>query len=340
MQKTSKKQSLISIPKNFEKNDFKIQVFQEKNRYLYKGIRVMSLELVILLSSLLLTAVCVYFVTSTILKQANDVDALSWAEGKEPEKSKFPLIQFSRPFVHNFTLSHAQKIKSPKYRDKIEKKIITAGLTKELNVDEFIGLQLLWGIAFPILFTIFNLSLQLEFPHFLVLAISLIGFYFPHAYCNSCKQKRHLSIIGDLPIFVDILALSTEAGLDFMGSIQKITEKAPKESVLSQEFLILLKDIKLGQSRKKALTSLDKRVGLPELKSVVSVVRDADETGASIAIALKSKAEQMRFERFAKAEEAGAKASQKILIPMMIFIIPAIFIIIMSPAAFQFLGGK
>ena len=77
-----------------------------------------------------------------------------------------------------------------------------------------------------------------------------------------------------------------------------------------------------------------------EVTSVVSIVKDADETGASIAKSLKSKAEQMRFERFSKAEEAGAKASQKILIPMMIFIIPAIFIIIFAPAAFQFMGGN
>ena len=300
----------------------------------------MSLDLIILLSSLFLTALCVYFVTSIILKQASDVNAISWAEGKEPEKSAFPLIQFSRIFVHNFTLSYAQKIKNPKYRANVEKKIITAGLTKELNVDEFLGLQMLWGIAFPILFTIFNLSLQLEFPHYLSLVISGVGFYFPHAYCNSCKQKRHLSIIGDLPVFVDILALSTEAGLDFMGSIQKITEKAPKESILAKEFLVLLKDIKLGQSRKKALTSLDERVALPELKSIVSVVRDADETGASIAVALKAKSAQIRFERFTKAEEAGAKAAQKILLPMMLFIIPAIFVVIFAPVAFQFLGGK
>ena len=210
----------------------------------------MTLELTILLTSLFLTALCVYLITFTILKNTSDTDAISWAEGKEPEKSKFPLIQFSRTFVHNFTIGYAQRMKRPKARAKIEKKIVTAGLTRELNVDEFIGLQLLWGIAFPILFVIFNLSLQLGFPHFMVLIISGVGFYFPHAYCNSCKQKRHISILGDLPVFVDIMALSTEAGLDLIGSIQKITEKAPKDSVLAQEFLFLLKDIKLGQSEK------------------------------------------------------------------------------------------
>jgi len=300
----------------------------------------MSLTFFTLITGLVLASGAVYVLVSVILKQNNELEALSWMDGKEPEKSKFPLIQFSRPLVHNFTLSHVKKIKNKRYREKVEKKIITAGLRKELNVDEFIGLQILWGIAFPLLFLIFNATLSLGFPPIFSLFISAIGFYFPHAYCNSRKKERHISIVGDLPVFVDILALSTEAGLDFMSAIQKIVQKAPKDSVLAEELHTVLKDVKLGQLRAKALSGMEQRIDLPEVTSVVSVIRDADETGASIAKALKSKAEQMRFERFSKAEEAGAKASQKILIPMMIFIIPAIFIIIFAPAAFQFMGGN
>ncbi len=291
------------------------------------------------MAGLVLAAGATYAILSVILKQNNEAEALSWMDGKEPEKSKAPLIQFSRPLVHNFTLNHVKRVKSPKYRKKVEKKIITAGLTKEMNVEEFIGLQILWGIAFPVLFFILNTVLSLGFPPIAGLIMSGVGFYFPHAYCNSCRKKRHSSILDDLPVFIDILALSTEAGLDFMGAIQKIIEKAPKESVLAEELSIVLKDIKLGQTRAKALSSMDERIDLPEVKSVVSVVRDADETGASISKALKSKAEQIRFERFARAEEAGAKASQKILIPMMLFIIPAVFIVIFAPAAFQMMGG-
>lgn len=298
----------------------------------------LSFDLFILVSGLFLAGLCLYLLVFVLLSQSNRGESLSWADGNKHDKSEFPFIEFSRPLVHNFALTYVQKIKNKKYRSKIENKILTAGLNKVLNVDEFLGLQALWGIAFPILFMIFNFALRLDFPYILVPIMSGIGFYFPHAYCNSCQLKRKRSVLSDLPIFVDILALSTEAGLDFMGAIQKITEKAPAESVLASEFLILLKDLKLGQSRSQALSNLDKRVDMPEFKSVISVIKDADETGASIAVALKSKAAQMRFERFAKAEEMGAKASQKILIPMMIFIIPAIFIVIFAPAAFQFLG--
>ena len=300
----------------------------------------MSLSFFTLIAALVLSAGAVYTFVASLLKQNNEAEALSWMDGKEPEKSKFPLIQFSRPLVHNFTLSYVRKIKRPKYRKKVEKKILTAGLSKELNVDEFLGLQILWGIAFPILFLIFNLALSLELPPITSLIMSGIGFYFPHAYCNSCRKARYISIISDLPVFVDVLALSTEAGLDLIGSMQKIAQKAPKDSVLAEEFFIILKDIKLGQTRSQALTSMDERNDIPELKSVIAVIRDSEETGASVALSLKAKSEQMRFERFAKAEEKGAKASQKILIPMMIFIVPAIFIIVFVPAIMQFMGAK
>ncbi len=298
----------------------------------------MDSSFLILLSSLFLIGISVYLFVSVILKQNNESNAMAWAEGSEPDKSKHPLIQFSRPLVHNFTLSHVRRIKSKKYRAKVENKLILGGLTKELNVDEFIGLQILWGIAFPILFTILNFGLQLNFPYFVILIISLVGIYFPHAYCNSSYKKRKSDVLKDLPLFVDLLALSTEAGLDFFGSIKKITEKAPKGNTLAEEFLEVLKSVQLGQTKKDALLDLDKRLDTAELKSVISIIIDSGETGASISESLKAKSVQMRFERFARAEELGGKAAQKILIPMMLFILPAIFIIVFAPAVFQFVG--
>ena len=297
------------------------------------------MDMVILFSSLGLLAFGVYLFTSVLLAQSDDQEILARAEGGEINKSSNKLIRMSLPLARNFTLEHAKKIQRKKYRASVEKKILTSGLDKEFSTDEFIALQILGGIGFPIVFVILNFTLSIGFPYFAAIIIALLGIYFPHAHCNSCKVKRQASIRSDLPLFVDILALSTEAGLDFIGAIQRITDKAPKKSVLADELLIVLKDIKLGETRKNALTAMDQRIDMPEVKSVVAVIRDADETGASIADALKAKSRQMRFERFARAEEAGAKASQKILLPMMIFIIPAVFIIVFAPAVFQFMGG-
>jgi tight adherence protein C len=144
----------------------------------------------------------------------------------------------------------------------------------------------------------------------------------------------------DLPFFIDLMALSTEAGLDFMGSLQRIVEKA-EDGVLAEELRIVLKDIKLGSSRREALTALADRLDIPEITSVVAVVRDAEETGASIAQVLKDQSIQMRLERFVRAEKAGAQASQAMLIPLMFLILPAVFLMVFAPVVINFFyGGK
>ena len=298
----------------------------------------MDFQHIFLLSGLALGAMSVYLFCSVIFAKKNEAESLAWAEGNEPAPSKMPLLQASRPLVHNLALKHAKSIKSSKYRHNIEHKILTAGLNKELNTDEFIGLQILWGLMFPLFFTIMNFALQLDFPLWIILIISLLGFFFPHIYCNSHKQKRKVAITSELPFFVDLLALSTEAGLDFFGAIQKITEKA-KNSTLADELLVVQKDIKLGSSRTEALSSLAKRLDVDEITSVCTMIIDSDETGASIAKTLKAKSEQMRYERFARAEKEGAKASQKMLLPMIALILPAVMLTIFAPIGLQFVYG-
>jgi tight adherence protein C len=166
------------------------------------------------------------------------------------------------------------------------------------------------------------------------------GFYFPHMHCKLQTQQRYISVIADLPFFIDLLALSTEAGLDFMGAIQRIVDKA-ENSVLADEFSVVLKDIKLGSSRAESLRSLARRLDISEITSFVAVVNDADYTGVSIAQVLKDQSNQMRLERFVRAEKAGARASQLILLPMVLFVMPSVFIVVFAPVVLQFFyGGK
>ena len=294
---------------------------------------------IFLIAGLGLGAMSVYLFFSVVLAKKNDAESLAWAEGKEPAPSKMPLIKISRPLVHNLSLKYVKNLKAPKYRASVEQKLLTSGLTKELNTDEFIGLQILWGIMFPLFFTIINFALQLDFPVWMVALIAVIGVGFPHFYCNSKKKERQSAVTIELPFFVDLLALSTEAGLDFFGAIQKITEKA-KNSVLADEFLVVQKDIKLGSSRTEALSNMVKRMDVDEITSVCTMIIDSDETGASIAKTLKAKSEQMRHERFARAEKEGAKASQKMLLPMICLILPAVMLTIFAPIGLQFFYGK
>ena len=143
-----------------------------------------------------------------------------------------------------------------------------------------------------------------------------------------------------MPFFIDLLALSVEAGLDFFGAIQKIVDKTnDPNSVLGEEFKIVLKDIKVGSSKADALKEMAIRLDMPEITSFVAVLIDDEATGASIAQVLKDQSIQMRLERFIRAEKAGARASQLILLPLMLFILPAVFIMVFGPVVISFFYG-
>ena len=292
-----------------------------------------------LIAGLILMGWSVYLFVKTLLLESGSGPQLEWANIDAPEKTKSGFLEFSRPLVHRFAVSWARKIKAPKYRESTKRKITTAGLERYLNVDEYIGLQVLWGVMFPILLIIMNFAFELGNSPVVILMFGAAGAFFPNMYVTQEKKKRSLSVIVDLPYFIDILALSTEAGLDFIGSIQRVVDKADASSVLASEFGQVLQDIKLGQSRAEALKAMANRLDMSEITSFIAVLVDADATGASIGGVLKQQSIQMRIERFTRAEKAGARASQAILIPLMLFILPAVFIMVFGPVVLQFMNG-
>jgi tight adherence protein C len=293
-----------------------------------------------LIAGLVLGGLSIYLFVSALFTSNQDSQQLSWANNSEPAKSKSPVINFSRPLVHQFTLQHAVRVKSVRYRKRVRKYILTSGLSSELNEDEFIGLQILWGVMFPIFLYVMNFALGLDLPTVLLLGMGLGGFVFPQMHATAEKKRRELSVRGDLPFFIDLLALSVEAGLDFFAAINKIVDKAQGgDSVLADEFGTVLKDVKIGASKTQALKDMAERLDIPEITSFVAVLIDAEASGASISRVLKDQSVQMRLERFVRAEKAGAKASQAILIPLMLFILPAVFIMVFGPVAVSFIYG-
>lgn len=287
---------------------------------------------------ILLAGFSVMWTVFTIFSVNEDNKALSWATGDQPDKSESPIINMSRPLVHQLTIKYAKRIKSQNFRNSVEYKIVTGGLENELNVDEFIGLKMLWGIFFPVLLAILNFSLSLGYPWIIIAAAIPFGWLIPDMHANKMRKERYASVVIDLPFFVDLLALSTQAGADFLGAIQKISDAA-EDSLLAQEFDKVLRDTRLGSTREQALKAMSRRLDIPEVTSFVNVLTDADSTGASIGDVLKEQSEQMRLERFVRAEKAGARASQAILLPMMLFIIPAVFIMVFAPVGLQFMYG-
>ena len=172
---------------------------------------------------------------------------------------------------------------------------------------------------------------ELEVPPWAYPVSMVVGYFYPDKiWLSSVIKKRQDEIRRAMPFVVDLLALSTEAGLDFLGAMAKVVEKA-KPSPLVQEMEMLLKEIKVGSSRAEAMRNLAWRVDMMEINSFIAVLVSADEMGASIGKILRQQSEQVRLDRFIRAEKAGAAATQAILLPMILFIIPAVFTIIFGP---------
>ena len=283
----------------------------------------------------------VFLFVSELLKNNADEQQLAWADDAKPSRSKNSIINMSRPLVHQFTLKYALKIQNEQTRKKALQYIKTAGMGREINVDEFIGMQIFWGFMFPVFVLIMNFALRLELNYFLLTLLMPFGYMMPVLHCQAQKKARAQNVREHLPFYIDLLALSVEAGLDFFAAIQMIVDKAEiKKSVLAQELALVLKDVQLGSAKGVALRELADRLDMSEITSFVAVLIDSEASGAPIAKVLKEQSIQMRLERFVRAEKAGARAGQAILIPMMLFIVPAVFIMVFGPVAISFLYGN
>lgn len=300
----------------------------------------MGSDNILLFLAVFLGGVSVYYFVSAFIQSNKDKAQLSWANNDEPVKSKNPIINMSRPLVHQFTLQHALKIKSPDYRKKVSRYIMVGGLTAELNEDEFIGMQILWGVMFPVFIALMDFALQLEFPFVVLLALVPLGVYLPIMHAIGEKTKREASVRADLPFFIDLLALSVEAGLEFFSAVQKLIDKAKgTDSVLAAELAMVIHETQMGSSREEALRKMVGRLEMSEITSFVAVILDAQASGAPIARVLKEQSEQIRLERFVRAEKAGEKATQTIMIPIMVCIVPAVFIMVLGPVALGMMYG-
>ena len=164
------------------------------------------------------------------------------------------------------------------------------------------------------------------------------GFMLPDQIVKDLRKKRERAIVRMLPGSVDVLSLSVEAGLEFLMAIRRLVERGAA-GPLRDELATILNDIKLGETRANAMKAFAKRIEIPEVSSFVSVLVQADALGASIGPVLQQQAERMRVERFQRAEKEGAKASQKILFPLVLCIFPAVLIVILGPVALNFIYG-
>jgi tight adherence protein C len=159
---------------------------------------------------------------------------------------------------------------------------------------------------------------------------TVLGFYGPTYIVNVRARRRQESVSADLPDALDLLAVSVEAGLGFDGAISKLTEHM--DGPLIEEFELALTEMRVGEGRSDALKKMAERVPAQEMASFVRAIVQADQLGISLGRLLRVQATDARLKRQAAAEEKAMKAPIKMLFPMVLFIFPAMFIVILGPA--------
>ena len=165
---------------------------------------------------------------------------------------------------------------------------------------------------------------------FFAIPAALIGFYLPDLLLQSRIDRRQKDIRRAMPDGLDLLTICVEAGLGFDAAMSKLYEKWDNE--MGRAFGRVVREIQLGKLRREALRDMADRLGVSEMSSFVAAVIQSEQLGVSMAHVLRIQADQMRIRRRQMAEEEAHKAPIKMLLPMALFIFPALCIVLMTPA--------
>ncbi len=219
------------------------------------------------------------------------------------------------------------------YVAQVRQKLVSAGKGDQDSVDRFLAVRVVTVVAAPILgyFAYANAPLD-GLGRLLVVAFVLMACILgPDAVLNRQVEERQYEIRRKLPDVMDLLVISVEAGLGFEQALDRTTAAVP--GPLTEEFSRMLGEVRAGASRADAMRALDVRTNVPEIRSFVLAILQADTFGVSIGRVLRAQADEMRVKRRQLAQERAQKAPVKMLIPMVFCIFPALFVVVLGPAA-------
>ena len=168
-----------------------------------------------------------------------------------------------------------------------------------------------------------------------LLAASL-GAFWPLAWIREHRAKRLRDISRSLPFYLDIVTLSVESGTNLTGALSHAVAKGPA-GPLQAELERVLSDVRAGRTRAEALRALAERIELPAIASWVAALVSAERQGSSLGPTLRAQAEQRRQERFQLAEKLAMRAPVKMLFPLLVFIFPCTFVLLLFPVAVRLL---
>ena len=169
----------------------------------------------------------------------------------------------------------------------------------------------------------------------LTLAAGAMGLFGPGILLSGRATRRRDAITTELPDMVDLLTVSIEAGLALEAALSRVSERG--DGPLAVEIRRTLSEISLGRPRREALRALSERTDAPAIVALVNSLNHADQSGMELGPVLRAQSDQVRMKRRQRAEETAMKAPTKMLFPLIVFIFPSIFVVLLGPAAISFL---
>lgn len=216
-------------------------------------------------------------------------------------------------------------------------KLVRSGIREPEAFKVFQGSKLLMSVVMIFVMLLVR-ALFLSSPGtsmtlFLLVGGAALGMYMPDIWLRARRTKRLTNITNALPDSLDLLVVCVESGMGLDQAITRVSEEiAPSGPELSEEFYLLTLELRAGKKRSDALKALAARVGLDDLNSLVTLLIQADIFGISVGKTLRVYSDAMRKKRRQKAEEAAAKLPVKLMLPLILFILPALFLTILGPA--------
>jgi tight adherence protein C len=287
-----------------------------------------------------LWAICAFTFAWFILQGLVEIRYVTLADGRQSQRRLPLFFKFALPFAGNFRM-----FDRPSYarlREQVRKDLVASGYDGLLQPQEFLALKLLVPLLVgPLLCALIAFSLS-RFPEtrfwdgmrsrqgLFYLVLFALLYIQPVRWLKTEVKRRHRSIERALPFVLDLLTLSVEAGLDFITALKRIIERRTVDP-LGEEMIRAMREMQVGRTRKEALRDMAERANQSDLKSVVSSLVQADELGVSIGSILRIQADQMRVRRFQRAEKLGNEAPVKLLFPLVCFIFPAVFMVLLGP---------
>jgi len=241
-----------------------------------------------------------------------------------------------RPFIDRVTDPSNTFIKNFDM-DAIRLRLMRGGFPRGLRARDFLFIKLIAPLVGAFVFWTFvpfwanamGISVALVIL-IATLAGAFYGWKMPDIWLNSIIKKRQTEIQLALPDMIDLVTVSVEAGLGLDASLQRVAKRFP--NALSEEVTRAMQEVRLGRSRIESLRDMSKRCDVPDLSAWVTALVQAELLGVSIANVLRVQSERLREKRSQRAREAAQKAPIKMVFPLVLFIFPALFVIILGPA--------